>query len=69
MRLPWYERYRWRFDNYRLPKKKNEREQMAWQIGLDGHYLLDQIWRINDEDIGLRQGASQSCKNTRMRSP
>jgi transposase len=50
----WYERYRWRFDNYRLPKKKNEREQMAWQIGLDGHYLLDQVWRINDEDIGLR---------------
>ncbi len=50
----WYERYRWRFDDYRLPKKKNEREQMAWQIGLDGHYLLDQVWRINDEDLGLR---------------
>jgi transposase len=23
----WYEGYRWRFDDYRLPKKKNEREQ------------------------------------------
>ena len=45
----WYERYRWRFDDYRLPKKKSEREQLAWQIGLDGHYLLDQVWRINEE--------------------
>jgi hypothetical protein len=45
----WYERYRWRFDDYRLPKKKNEREQLARQIGLDGHYLLDQVWRLNEE--------------------
>jgi transposase len=36
----WYERYSWRFDNYRLPKKQNEREEMARQIGLDGYYLL-----------------------------
>ncbi len=45
----WYERYRWRFDNYRLPKNKKERQQMAQQIGLDGHYLLDQVWRSNEE--------------------
>ncbi len=50
----WYERYRWRFDDYRLPKKKNEREQMAQQIGLDGHNLLDQVWGIKDEELGLR---------------
>jgi len=50
----WYERYRWRFDDYRLPKKKNEREQMAQQIGLDGHNLLDQVWGIKDEGLGLR---------------
>ena len=50
----WYERYRWRFDDYRLPKKKNEREQLAWQIGLDGHYLLDQVWRLNEE-LEVRQ--------------
>jgi len=35
-----------RLDDYRLPKKKNEREQLARQIGLDGHYLLDQVWRL-----------------------
>ncbi len=50
----WYERYRWRFDNYRLPKKKNEREQMAQQIGLDGHNLLDLVWGIKDEELELR---------------
>ncbi len=50
----WYERYRWRFDDYRLPKKKNEREQLARQIGLDGNYLLDQVWRINDQDLEVR---------------
>ncbi len=26
---------------------------MARQIGLDGHYLLDLIWRINDEELEL----------------
>ncbi len=50
----WYERYRWHFDDYRLPKKKNEREQLAQQIGLDGHYLLAQVWQIKDEGLGLR---------------
>jgi transposase len=50
----WYERYRWRFDDYRLPKKKNEREEMARQIGLDGYYLLQQIWVVNDEELGLQ---------------
>ena len=47
----WYERYSWRFDNYRLQKKKNEREEMARQIGLDGYYLLQQIWGVNDEEL------------------
>jgi transposase len=47
----WYERYSWRFDNYRLPKKQNEREEMARQIGLDGYYLLQQIWGVNDEEL------------------
>ncbi|OUL36096.1 DDE transposase [Nostoc sp. T09] len=40
----WFERYSWRFDNYRLPKNKNDREELALKIGFDGHYLLQHIW-------------------------
>jgi transposase len=40
----WFARYSWRFDNYRLPKNKNEREQLALLIGFNGHYLLQRIW-------------------------
>lgn len=47
----WVERYSWRFDNYRLPKKKTERELLAKQIGLDGHKLLEQLWLVNEENL------------------
>ncbi|NEP15228.1 MAG: IS1182 family transposase [Symploca sp. SIO2C1] len=49
----WCKRYRWRVDDYRLPKKKNEREQMAHKIGLDGHHLLKEVWESNDEELEL----------------
>ncbi|NET54711.1 MAG: IS1182 family transposase [Symploca sp. SIO2E6] len=49
----WCKRYRWRVDNYRLPKNKKEREQMAAKIGLDGHYLLNEVWESNDERLEL----------------
>jgi transposase len=51
----WFERYSKRFDNYRLPKNKNEREELAIQIGFDGHYLLHKIWFSNHEKVGLCQ--------------
>ncbi|MCP6762474.1 MAG: IS1182 family transposase [Fischerella sp. CENA71] len=51
----WFERYSWRFDNYRLPKNKKEREELALKIGFDGHYLLHQIWFGNHEKVGLCQ--------------
>jgi transposase len=40
----WFDNYSWRFDNYRLPKDKSEREQLGLKIGFDGHYLLQKIW-------------------------
>lgn len=39
----WPERYGRRLDEYRLPKEENARAQLAVQIGLDGHSLLDAL--------------------------
>jgi transposase len=39
----WPERYERRLDEYRLPKGESARAQMAVQIGLDGHALLDAL--------------------------
>jgi transposase len=39
----WPERYERRLDEYRLPKGESARTQMAVQIGLDGHALLDAL--------------------------
>jgi transposase len=36
----WYELYGPRFTQYRLPKTKGERKELAIQIGQDGHQLL-----------------------------
>ena len=41
----WYERYGQRLEAYRLPQDKHSREQLATQIGLDGHQLLEAIWQ------------------------
>ena len=40
----WLERYGRRFDDYRLPKGKDERQAYAEQIGADGYALLDAIY-------------------------
>lgn len=40
----WVERYEKRLDNYRLPKSKEKREELAITIGRDGFYLLEQIY-------------------------
>lgn len=36
----WTKRYGRRFDGYRLPKSKEKREELARQIGQDGHKIL-----------------------------
>ena len=36
---PWYERYARRFEEYRLPPKKEDRYALAEQIGADGLQL------------------------------
>jgi len=40
----WRDRYGPRFDEYRLPKAKDERQALAEQIGADGRDLLHQIY-------------------------
>ena len=54
----WFDRYSSRFDDYRLPKKKTEREQMALSIGSDGHHLLHQLWFGDNQPSNLRKLAS-----------
>ncbi len=41
----WYERYGQRLEAYRLPQDKHSREELATQIGQDGHQLLEAIWQ------------------------
>lgn len=40
----WFDRYGARFDSYRLPQKKTEREALQTQIGEDGFHLLSAIY-------------------------
>ena len=42
--LEWYQRYGARFESYRLPKKEQDREALAVQIGQDGYQLLDWLF-------------------------
>jgi transposase len=39
----WFERYGRRIEDYRLPKRREEREALAIEIGLDGFTLLDAL--------------------------
>jgi transposase len=39
----WFERYARRFENYRLPKARTERDQLAGQIGRDGLLVLGAV--------------------------
>jgi transposase len=40
----WFDRYGPRFDSYRMPEKKAEREALQTQIGVDGFHLLSAIY-------------------------
>lgn len=50
----WYERYRERFDEFRLPKSKLERQQLIETIGQDGYHLLESVYTA-EELSWLRQ--------------
>jgi transposase len=39
----WYERYGRRIEDYRLPKRRDEREALAREVGADGFILLDAL--------------------------
>jgi transposase len=44
IRPEWLKRYEHRFENYRLPKGKEKREELAVAIGMDGQQLLTAIY-------------------------
>jgi transposase len=44
VRADWFDRYGARFEQYRLPKEKKEREGLAQTIGADGYHLLSAIY-------------------------
>jgi transposase len=50
----WFDLYGPRFEQYRLPKKKAERQELAQRIGADGYQLLSGIY-ADDAPIWLRQ--------------
>lgn len=39
----WFERYGHRIEDYRLPKRREEREALALEVGADGFVLLDAL--------------------------
>jgi transposase len=43
VRPAWFERYERRVEDYRLPKRREEREALALQVGADGFVLLDAL--------------------------
>jgi transposase len=53
----WIKRYGRRFDSYRLPKSKEERESLATTIGQDGYALLQAIYE-EPAPAEVRQRAS-----------
>lgn len=44
----WYERYSDRFEEYRLPNSKRERESLIEEIGKDGYQLYSAIHQVKD---------------------
>lgn len=50
----WYERYSERVEEYRLPRKKQERQALAEAIGAEGVYLLTSIYE-SDSHQWLRE--------------
>lgn len=50
----WFKRYGRRIEGYRLPKRQDEREALAIEIGLDGFALLDAL-DASDAPAAVRQ--------------
>jgi transposase len=50
----WFKRYGRRIEDYRLPKRRNEREALAIEIGRDGFTLLDAL-AAPDAPVAARQ--------------
>ncbi len=49
----WYDRYGARFEQYRLPKEKKEKEALAVRIGQDGHHLLAVVYQQQSQQPHL----------------
>ena len=46
----WFELYSLRFEQYRLPKSKAERERLRLKIGTDGHHLLEALYECSNSN-------------------
>lgn len=53
----WFDTYSHRFEQYRLPKHKQERQVLAEAIGADGYHLLSAVYSASAPE-GLRQNAA-----------
>ena len=51
----WFKRYGRRIEDYRLPKRREEREALAIEIGLDGFTLLDALEVPNAPAVARQQ--------------
>lgn len=45
--VEWYERYKARFEHYRLPKSQAERLAFCLTVGMDGHDLLEAVYALD----------------------
>ncbi len=53
--VDWFDLYGPRFEQYRLPKEKQKRQNLAERIGRDGHYLLSVIYDSSTAPAWLRK--------------
>ena len=42
--VDWFDRYSYRFEQFRLPKGQDERQALAERIGADGYHLLGAVY-------------------------
>ncbi len=65
----WFERYGTRVEASRLPQKREAQAQWLLQVGMDGHYLLEQIYGAAAPPWLRQVPAVERLRQVRVRSP